>query len=197
MLAIVINLDVERLLLFLHFQLYTPLFIFNLYDTSPPPLDHLVQTFDLEQVKGEMETYKSELQQFRMKTPLNLFCQTQRRKRVKPSSEFKEMVAEFDWPENVTLEVVEQFQQEYASHYNLRECAMMIAQIRTGSFIVTWFIPESIVKLLKTKVPRNIIKQYSVTLLEIAGVCVYRLRKLQEVSLTCMLLQLLLDDNFH
>ena len=151
---------------------------------DPPPLDHLVHKFDLEEVKVQMEMYKSDLYQFRMKTPLTLFCRTQKRKRIKPSSEFREMVAEFNWPENVTLEVVEQFRQEYASHYNLRECAVILAQVRSGSFIITWFIPESVIKKLKTKIPRVILKKYFVTRLDIAGVCVYRPRQPQEVSVS-------------
>ena len=151
---------------------------------DPSLLDHLVKKFDLEKVKGEMETYKSDLGQFRKKTPLTLFCRAQRKKRVRLSPDFQEVVAEFDWPNDVTLEVVEQFRQEYADHYGLRECAMMVAQVRPGSFIVTWFVPESVVEKLKGKVPRAILKKYSVTKLEIAGTCVYRLRKPQEVSVT-------------
>ena len=151
---------------------------------DPSLLDHLVTEFDLEEVKEQMEAYKSDLQQFRMTTQLTLFCRVQKRKRVRLSPDFQEAVAEFDWPENVTLEVVEQFQQEYADSYGLHECAMMVAQVRPGSFIVTWFIPESVVEKLKGKVPRAILKKYSVTKLEIAGTCVYRLRKSQEVSVT-------------
>ena len=151
---------------------------------DPPPLDDLAKKFELEEPKQQMEVYKSDLQQFRMKTPLTLFCLAQRRKRMRPPGEFQEMVAEFDWPDDVTLEDVEQFRQEYASHYNLRKCAMMIAQVRPGSFIITWFIPQSVVEKLKTKVPRAILKKYSVTRLEIAGVCVYRLRQPQEVSVS-------------
>ena len=74
---------------------------------SPPPLDHLVKKFDLDEVKPQMNAYKFHLQQFRMKTSLSMFCRTQKRKRLRPTGEFREMVAEFDWPENVTLEVVE------------------------------------------------------------------------------------------
>ena len=151
---------------------------------DPSLLDHLVSDFNLEEVKGEMETYKSDLGQFRKKTPLTLFCRAQKRKRVRLSPDFQEVVAEFDWPNDVTLDVVEQFRQEYASHYNLHEFAMMVAQVRPGSFIVTWFVPESVVEKLKGKVPRAILKKYSVTKLEIAGTCVYRLRKPQEVSVT-------------
>ena len=149
---------------------------------DPSLLGHLVKEFDLEAMKRQIEGYKSDLQQFRKKTPLNLFCQTQRRKRRRHQEDFKEMVAEFDWPENVTLEEVEQFRQEYASEYSLHECAMMIAHIRSGSYIITWFIPESVVKKLKAKVPREILKKYCVTKLEIAGACVYRSRKAQKVS---------------
>ena len=149
---------------------------------DPPPLDDLAKKFELEEPKQQMEVYKSDLQQFRMKTPLTLFCLAQRRKRMRPLGEFQEMVAVFDWPENVTLEDVEQFRQEYASHYNLRECAIMIAQVLPGSFIITWFIPQSVVEKLKTKVPRKVLKKYSVTRLEIAGVCVYHSYKPLEVS---------------
>ena len=51
---------------------------------DPPPLDDLAKKFELEEPKQQMEVYKSDLQQFRMKTPLTLFCLAQRRKRVRP-----------------------------------------------------------------------------------------------------------------
>ena len=148
---------------------------------DPSLLEHLVKKFHLEQIKDQMETYKSHLQQFRKKTPLLLFCQTQSRKRIKPQ-DFKELIAEFEWPEDVTLEDVEQFRQEYTSEYGLHECAMMITQICFGSYIITWFIPESVVEKLKSEVPREILKKYCVTKLEIAESCVYRSRKPQKVS---------------
>lgn len=138
-------------------------------------LDYLIRQFGLE-VKGEMEAYKKDLQRFREKTPLTLFCRTQKKRRIRLSDDFQEMVAEFDWPEYVTLEVVEQFRQEYAYQYGLRECAMMLAVVRLGSFTVTWFIPESIVDKLKVKVPRSFLKVSSVMKLTIAGTCIYRLR---------------------
>ena len=142
-------------------------------------LEHLIKEFGLE-VGSAMEAYKKDLQQFREKTPLTLFCQVLKRK-VKPSEEFQEVVAEFDWPSEVTLEVVEQFRQEYAYHYNLRECAMMLAFVRRGSFIATWFIPESIVKKMKEDIPNRIMKKYSVVNLHVAGVRVYPEKKVSIV----------------
>ena len=149
---------------------------------NPPLLDHLVQQFDLQEVRDQMEAYKSDLQQFRMKTPLNLFCHTQKRKNCDPPQNFRKAVIHFDWRNGITLEDVEQFRQRYASKYGLHECAMMIAEIRHGSYIITCFIPESIVEKLKTEIPRNILKDYCVTKLEIAGACVYRPREAQKVS---------------
>ena len=140
---------------------------------DPSLLDHLVVRFDLKAVKIQMEHYKSELHQFRMKTSLVLFCRAQKRKRINPPPDFQEMVAEFDWPETVTLEVVEQFRQEYASRYNLKECAMMVARISTGCFVITWFISESITELLREGLPEGIANRYSLLSLTIAGTCIF------------------------
>ena len=137
-------------------------------------LEYLIKEFGLE-VEREMEVYKLDLQRFRQKTPLALFCQCHKRRRKKPPEDFEEMVAEFDWPHEVTLEVVEQFRQEFIYHYKLRDCAMMLAKILPGSFIITWFIPESIVKKLKEDIPHRILKKYTVINLQIAGVRVYPL----------------------
>ena len=137
-------------------------------------LDHLICEFDLEEVKGEMKSYKADLQQFRKKTTLKLFCKLQKKKRIKqPPPEFCEMVAEFNWPDDATLEDVEEFRQAYAGHYSLRECAMMLAKVHLGSFCITWFIPVSIVEKLKVKIPARILKNCAVSKLEVDGECVY------------------------
>ena len=136
-------------------------------------LDHLIQEFDLEEVKGEMKTYKDNLQQFRKKTPLKLFCQSHKHRYMHPPNGFYKVVIEFNWPDNVTLETVEEFRQEYAYHYRLQEWTMMLDVVFFGSFIITCFIPASIVKKLKKEVPKAILCKYSVTKLEIAGVCIY------------------------
>ena len=147
-----------------------------------PLLDHLIGKFELNEVKGEMESYKNDIQQFREKTPLTLFSQTQKRRYMELPSEFEKMVAKFEWPDDhdVTLEDVEQFRQVYACHYRLHECAMMLAEVRPHCFIITWFIPESIVEKLKEKVPRDILKKHLVTKLEIAGICVYSEQQQQQ-----------------
>ena len=136
-------------------------------------LDHLIREFSIRKVKGEMEEYKLDLQRFRRATPLMLFCQAQRGKRFRPPAEFREIVVEFDWPDTVTLEVVEDFRGEYASHYSLRECAMILVSLDIGSFLITWFIPESVVESLKVKIPEKLFRKHNVTTVEIGGDLTY------------------------
>ena len=136
-------------------------------------LDHLIREFSIRNMKGEMEEYKLDLKRFRRATLLRLFCQAQRGKRFRPPAEFSEMVVEFDWPDTVTLEVVEDFRGEYASYYSLRECAMMLASLGIGSFLITWFIPESVVESLKVKIPEKLFRKHNVTMVEIGGDLTY------------------------
>ena len=99
---------------------------------DPSLLELLVKEFNLDEIKAQIESYKSALMQFRMRTPLDLFCQAQKRRRRQQPEHFWEMVAKFDWPKNVTLEAVEQFRQDYASEYSLHDCAMIISQVMSA-----------------------------------------------------------------
>ena len=165
-----------------HFELYG---ILNSYwdYLAYHLLDHLIREFSIRKVKDEMDEYKIDLHRFRRATPLKLFCQAQRRRRRRPPAEFREMVAEFEWPDTVSLEVVEDFRQAYESRYSLRECAMMLVSLSIGSFVITWIIPESIVESLKTKLPEKLFKQHSVTKLQIAGDLIYPSTQHQNVRI--------------
>ena len=155
-------------------------------------LDHLIREFSIREAKGvndemmmvkdEMEQYKIHLKKFRTATPLRLFCQAQRNDCLEPKDEFKKVVAKFNWPEDKTLEVVEDFRQDYARYYCLHECAMMLIELKIGSFLITWFVPDSIVESLMTKVPEMLLLEFNVTKLEIAGDLVYSVTHHQNVS---------------
>ena len=166
-----------------HFELYG---ILNFYwdYLAYNLLDHLIREFSIREVKGEMEEYKIDLKRFRRATPLKLFYQAQRRRRRRPPAEFREMAVEFDWPDTVTLEVVEDFRQAYESHYSLRECAMMLVSLSIGSFVITWIVPESIIESLKTKLPEKLFKRHSVTKLQIAGDLIYPSTQHQNVRIS-------------
>ena len=129
----------------------------------------------LKDVKQQMNSYKRDLKRFREHTPLKLFCQAENCGIDDPPPGFRKMVVKYDWPITTTLEDVEKFRQCYVRHYNLRDCAMMLNSIRPGTFTVTWFVPSSVIELLKKKAPK-VFQKFNISRLEfpgVAGYCVY------------------------
>ena len=158
--------------------------ILNMNYFSHQLLDYFVTEFDLEGVKSEMEAYKSVLKAFCEKTPAILFCQAQPKLTIEPPPHFRTVISTFHKSDSLMLDNLEQFRIEYSYHHGLKNFTMTLAKAEVGSVAVTWFIPEAVVeKLLQESVPRKILRKYSITKLEIAGGCVYRLRTTQEVSI--------------
>ena len=139
-------------------------------------LEVVIKRFDMPKIKDEMRSYKLDLKVFMKNTPLTLFCNVHQRRPDKPQG-FCELVAEFNWPkdEDVTLEVVEDFRKKYADEYNLKDFAMMLEDVRPGSFVVTWLVPESLIGMLQLhqKLPIALLRKCFVTELKVAGVSVY------------------------
>ena len=162
-----------------HYKLFS---IMNFYWNylSYHLLHHLIVKFADYKVKCRMDMYRVDLKQFMKIAPLKVFCKAHKKRRQKPPQDFVEMVSEFKWPDNVTLEVVENFREEYASEYRLHDCAMMLNRLWTHSFIITWFVPISIVDRLTTTVPEELFVKFNVVQLEIAGKCVYKRPKVSK-----------------
>ena len=129
-------------------------------------------------ISENMVAYKEDLEKFRQNTPLRLFCRAELMPLTGqdvPPPGFQEMVIEFNWSEDITLEEVERFRKRYAELYKLEHCAMMVNSIIPGSFIVTWFVPVSIVEAISREKNGafNLFAEFQVTRLEIAGKHVY------------------------
>ena len=93
-------------------------------------LDHLIGKFCSEDIKGEMKQYEDDLQHFRRETKLRLFCQAQTKRHCEPLPPgFRKVAIDYNWPDTVTLEVVEAFRKEFAFTYRLHECALMLASL--------------------------------------------------------------------
>ena len=82
-------------------------------------------------------------------------------------------MVKFNWPVSVTMLKVEEFRWRYILSYSLHECAMMLAAISRGSVNVTWFVAESIVESIKSRVDEKLFLEYDVITVEIAGDRVY------------------------
>ena len=171
-----------------HWELFGQLNLYWNY-LSYQLLDHLIKEVSLKyqyltdveeatvkqcliDVKRQMILYKRDVKRFRECTPLKLFCEAENVNKDPPPG-FRKMALKFNWPITTTLEDVEIFRQRYVRHYNLRDCALILNNIIPGSFIVTWFVPLSVIELLKKERPIKVLKDFDVIKLEVAGSCVY------------------------
>ena len=128
-------------------------------------------------VGKKMAEYKKDLQNFRERTTLEHFSQAQPCMVDDPPPGFQKMVVKHNWPKTVTLEDVEKFRLCYTQAYNLQTCAMMLHRIIKGSFTVTWFVPVTVIDILREKRAVKVYKEFEVSRLEIyvqsTAVCVY------------------------
>lgn len=154
-------------------------------------LDHIICEFSITEVRGEMEKYKTDLRT----TPLMMLGVTQPRKSIQPPIHFKEIAVSFDWQKDTTLIKVEEFQREYACHYKLHDCAMMLIRLHIASVHVTWIVPTSVVASLKTNPPKALLKRFRVISLRVADTSVYSTNAQYQVSSYSF--NALLDLNLH
>ena len=160
--------------LFGYLNLYWNYLAYDLLDELIKALSRKESSFA--DVREMMHLYKEDLKQFRMFTRLKLFCQAQRKKNDDPPPGFRELVFTHKWPDTVMLEDVEVFRQSYAHEFNLRKCAMMCNSILpSGSFTVTWFVPLSIIPLLKESF--KVIHKFDISRLDIDRCLVYQTGK--------------------
>lgn len=146
---------------------------------SPHLLKHLVGKLPpLKEMEGNMEVYMTNLREFRERTPLDLFCQIGK-EHIEAPKGFQNVVAIFKdvvkfKQSKMTLQDLEDFRLEYGKCYKLREFALMLLyRVKENSFIVTFFAPASIVKLLQSSIPEEILNEYGVTKLIVSGNCVF------------------------
>ena len=142
---------------------------FNMDHLSCDLLDALVENLYLENLKPEIKVYKSHLSNFLNNTLLSQFFQ-RRKTRLHPH--FQEVVARVEWRDDMKFGDVEQFRQKYMAHHKLKEYSMMFAY--ASKFLVTWFIPQSVTKMLQRNVPKDLLKSWRVNKLQVGGECVYR-----------------------
>ena len=107
---------------------------------------------------------------------LQLFCQIEEED-IKLPEGFSKIVAKFQKhiSEKTTLEDVEKFRLRLARHYRLRDFALMLKpKIRPGSFIVSFFAPNSVLERLKVDVPKKeTFEDFGITRMDVDEHCVY------------------------
>ena len=84
---------------------------------------------NFETVGVQMDVYKKELQEFRMNTPLDQFCEALPYEEHELSPTFHKSVIEYPWPQIITLEDVYVFHNHFAQSYKLQSLAMMVKSV--------------------------------------------------------------------
>jgi hypothetical protein len=162
---------------------------FLAYDLLFQLLEVLATQYDtFRTISEDVAAYKTDIERFKSMTSLRLFCEAQTvpfSSQTNPPPGFRDMVVRFKWSKNVMLEEVERFRRRYCQLYRLERCAMMVNSIIPGSFIVTWFVPISIIKALSRKGDKalSLFVEFGVARLEIAGDCLYQAPAHHKVSL--------------
>ena len=143
---------------------------------SPQLLYHVVGEFlSGTNAKDEMQSYDKSLIEFRVRTLLKLFCDTEQ-EHVEPPEGFSKIVTKFerDISKDTTLQNVEEFRLKFAKRHKLRNFALMLnTKVTFGSFIVTFLVPNSVVERLKKDVPNELFGEFDITIFEIAGTPVF------------------------
>ena len=109
-------------------------------------LQHIIDRHASDEIKQEMKGYAGEIAQFRKKTCLRMFSKVYKRKPKKADDQFKKLVSEhkIDWS-TATLEDVEQFRNDICSELSLSAFSLQLAAVTTGSVVLTWLVPQSLV----------------------------------------------------
>ena len=128
-------------------------------------LDYLSESLNLEDVQEQFQEYKDEVHMFKKQTTLIAFSKTEKIKRVCPPC-FKEIVTQFLWPDTATLELLEEFRNDYLRHYDLHSYSMILGFVELlepSHFVsVTWFVPRVVAVSLMGASPESLKKRYSI-----------------------------------
>ena len=116
---------------------------FELFEMLDPYLDYL--SYDLldmllekvtplndsfQSVRSEMDLYKQDLQEFRKRTSLELYCQIVPYEKYDHLPNVRKLVVAHRWPNTVTLEDVQMFGEHVTEHsYMFQKLAMMVNSV--------------------------------------------------------------------
>ena len=133
----------------------------------------VIERLDLKVAQEELNAFKSDLHSFFNQVRLLDFVKSEEKKRIRPP-QYSELIADFDWPDDALLNMIEEFQCQYLDFYDLHQYVMVLATAEYyDRFTITWFIPDMLIKVLKASLPYELFKQFSVYSLTIAGDSVY------------------------
>ena len=127
---------------------------------------------DVEQIKTD---YQMKLNRFLDETLLSDFClipQVRKEKDEDPPDGFKECVTKHDWePPPKRLREVDDLRKKLAYKCSLQSCAVTIADIKTGSIVITMLVPAGVE--LSVAADLDFMTEYNIIEMTFAGKLIY------------------------
>jgi len=114
-------------------------------------LEHVIDAFEIVQLKQDMEDYIDELRAFRVSTKLCDFIDNWTvRGQKPPKSDLKHLVIKMDkkW-EDCTLEDIEMFTETLTHKFFLPNFVLLLREAEEGCVCLTWYVPTTIAKILQ------------------------------------------------
>ena len=139
-------------------------------------LQHIIKECASEEMKKEMYEFAQEVFTFRKKTRLHIFFKLFKRKPKKASDKFRKLVTEHDIDlKTATLERVEEIRQDICSELSLPDFSLEIAAVESGSLVITWLVPQSLVAYIQEtmKLSSPSMRNHHVSKLTIDGFIAY------------------------
>ena len=137
----------------------------------PDIYGYLIEEFSLTDLSPQLETYQSELNDFRDRTLVTEFCKIEKKIPDDDHSKQYSLITQHNWSPPVYLSAVENFHREFAHKYNLKNCATVVFGITSGSVIITLLIPESV--KLQLEIMPELVMAHSITKMVHKGIAVY------------------------
>ena len=131
---------------------------------NPDIYGDLIVDFSLHSLDGQLAEYKAELQMFMDETPITAFSAVMQKKKRKIPSGFKELVTRHNWKSPVYLKDVEEFRQDVASQYGLKQCAVFLVALGKASVIISLLVPTTAESLIKSTKPEFFMKHNITTM---------------------------------
>ena len=156
-------------------------------------LEHIITKHGNTVLQQKMVEYVADLQSFRRRTPLHVFCKIQPWRYTEIPPYFKSLVLkQGKATPTSTLEDIEYFRQQFARQYSLSDITLMVASITPGSVVITWLIPSSIVDEVKKEITNGnaeFFRENEVTQVTVDGTTLYEVPQPASGKVVVFLLQ--------
>lgn len=140
-------------------------------------LKHIIDRHGDEGMKQMIQEFADEVEKFRKATTLEVFWEAVDQAEELPSDLKKLIIEHKKLSPQSTLEDVENIRKKICREYSLHEFAVMLADIKEGSVVITFLIPPSVAMVLQPLLHRRIntefFEEHCITSVILDGVLVY------------------------